>query len=106
MLDADPVAVLAPWRRGNRFLPIRSDMRRILSCTQDAYATANPTATTGARHGSRNQAVARTIRESGVRLRPLAVTLNAVRLRRSFGLQAQWRIQPIGSAGHLQNFLA
>ena len=101
MLDADPVAVLTPWRRGNRSLPSQSDMRRILSCTQKAYATANPMATAGARRGGRSQAVARTIRESGVQLRDLATTLSAVRLRRPFGLQAQWRIQTIGSACHL-----
>ena len=40
MLDSNPFAVLTPWRRGARALPKESDVRRLLSCTTNAYATA------------------------------------------------------------------
>ena len=40
MLDPDPFAVLTPWRRGDRALPNQRDVRRILSCTTNAYASA------------------------------------------------------------------
>ena len=39
LLDSDPVAVLTPWRRGDRVLP-SDDARRILTKTETAYATA------------------------------------------------------------------
>ena len=42
MLDPKPLAVLAPWRRGNKALPAPEDVARILSRTTTAYASADP----------------------------------------------------------------
>jgi len=40
MLEPNPHAVLTPWSKGGRTLPKKSDTQRILSCTQNAYASA------------------------------------------------------------------
>ena len=97
MLDPDPVAVLTPWRRGGHSLPSRDDVRRILSCTPNAYVTASPGASAPIRF-RRNNAVERTIRESGASLRSLATAPGTIRLRRSPGPQPQWKVEGFGSA--------
>jgi len=103
MLDVDPFSVLTPWRRGGHSLPAAQDVNRILGKTANAYSTARHTslATSPER---RNSTVDRTIRESGVKLRRLAMSPGAVRLRRPIGGPATWRIELFGSACHLQNF--
>ena len=104
MLDPDPVAVLTPWRRGGHTLPIRDDVRRILSCTPNAHVTASPGASAPIRtHG--NKAVERTIRESGASLRSLATAPGAIRLRRSPGPRPQWRVERFGAACRLEDSL-
>ena len=40
MLDSNPFAVLTPWRKGSHTLPSQHDVRRILSFTTNAYASA------------------------------------------------------------------
>ena len=104
MLEPAPVAVLTPWRRGGRSLPSRHDVTRILARTENAYAT---TGTDSAGHArKRVKTVDRTIRESDIRLRNLAVPSGIVRLRRPLGPQAQWRVRTFGSACHLQEFFS
>ena len=61
LLEARPVAVLTPWRRGSRSLPSQADVARIRGCTSDAYATAKPDAQ-AASSPRRERAVERTIR--------------------------------------------
>ena len=102
MLDPDPVAVLTPWRRGEHALPSRDDVRRILSCTPNAYVTASLGASAPTRT-RRNNAVERTIRESGASLRSLATAAGTIRLRRSPGPQPQWKVEEFGSACHLED---
>lgn len=103
MLENDPWALLAPWRRGGRFLPNTHDVQRILSCTPNAYSTAQGSQITAPRT-RRHPMVDRTIREFGIRLRPLAMSPGAVRLRRAAGNQAQWRVELFGSACALRDF--
>lgn len=105
MLETDPWALLAPWRRGGRALPNRHDVQRILSCTPNAYSTAQGSRITASRR-QRDRMVDRTLRESGIQLRPLAMSPGAVRLRRLAGNQAQWRVETFGSAGALRDFAA
>ena len=68
MLDPEPFAVLTPWHRGGRALPTQDDVRRILSNTPNAYATADIGASPRVRART-NKTVDRTIRESGISLR-------------------------------------
>ena len=42
MLEPEPLAVLAPWRRGDKALPTPEDVARILSRTMTAFASADP----------------------------------------------------------------
>lgn len=103
MLDPDPFALLTPWRRGGSALPSQRDVKRVLSCTKNAYATARFDSQGTARVG-RSGVVDRTIRESGIQLRRLAMSPGAIRLRRPPGSQASWKIEQFGSACHLADF--
>ena len=100
MLDLEPFAVLTPWRRGARNLPSQRDVQRIRSYTTNAYATAKPGSPLLA-PVSRSSTVRRTIRESGVKLRRIAISRGAVRLRRRFGLRTRWQVEKLGSACRL-----
>ena len=103
MLDPDPFAVLTPWRGGGRALPNQRDVQRILSCTTNAYATARIGSSTRALV-SRSSMVRRTIRESGVKLRRIAMSPGAVRLRRPLGSRTGWKVETFGAACHLKDF--
>lgn len=105
MLEPAPFAVLTPWRRGGRTLPGENDVRRILSHTGNAYATAKAGAlesTPGRRQGP----VDRTIRESGIPLRRLPMSPGWLRLRRPPGSRTSWTVETFGSACHLEKFAA
>ena len=100
MLDPEPFAVLTPWHRGGRALPSKDDVRRILSNTPNAYATASIGASPRVRART-NKTVDRTIRESGISLRSLPASSGAIRLRRPCGSGVQWSVEKFGSARHL-----
>ncbi len=101
LLDSDPVAVLTPWRRGDRVLPSDDDARRILTKTETAYATARADVAGPARRAS---VVERTIKQSGIRLRR-SPKLGFVRLRRRIGSRAGWQVETLGSACHLKEYV-
>lgn len=101
LLAPDPVALLAPWRRGGRTLPSDRDAQRILARTSRAYVTAMADASRPAR---RANAVDRTIKESGIRLRRTPAP-GAVRLRRRLRSGEQWRVEMFGTACHLQEYV-
>ena len=101
MLDPEPIAVLTPWHRGGRVLPNDHDVHRLLSDTPNAYATAKTRSSAPVR---RDGMVGRTIRESGVKLRRLAMSTGIVRLRRPIGSGTPWRVEKFGSACHLKDF--
>ncbi len=101
MLEAEPVAVITPWRRGGRVVPNRQDKRKILEMTANAYVSATSDSTIPARR--RLRMVERTVRESGIRIRR-APTPDAVRIRRRIGADESWGIERFGSACHLRDF--
>lgn len=103
MLDADPVAVLAPWRLGGRALPAKKDVERILSHTDSAYASSGAKVS-GSGGRKRIPAVERTIRESGVSIRYSPIPDGAVQLRRAIDGEREWRVKTIGRACHLRDF--
>ena len=103
MLEANPYSVLTPWRRGNGALPSDNDVQRILSNTTNAYATARHQSL-AAPPVTRAKPVSRSIKDAGVVLRRVAMPFGAVRLRRSIGSGANWRVETFGSACHLTKF--
>ena len=104
MLDHWPFAVLTPWHRGGRALPSQGDVRRILSDTPNAYATAGIGASARVRART-DRAVARTIRSPASHFEVSRCRPGAIRLRRPFGSRAQWRVEKFGSAHHLKDFV-
>lgn len=98
LLEPTPVAVLTPWRVGNRVLPRNQDVARILSYTNEAYVSARIHSRKTHR---RHSAVERSIRESDAALRQVPFTEGWLRLRRSIGSQAPWRVETFGTACHL-----
>ena len=106
MLDTDLFAVLTPWRKGGRILPRPQDVRRISSSTPNAYATARlgPFGPAKSKASRRLHLVEKTVRESGVKLRRVPMSLGSVRLRRSIGDQSRWNVEMFGSSCHLMDF--
>ena len=105
MLEPASFAVLTPWRRGGRTLPGEDDVRRILSHTGNAYATAR-TGSLNFTSRHRGRAVDRTIGESGIRLRRLPMSPGWLRLRRPLDSRTSWTVETFGSACHLEKFAA
>ena len=105
MLDLEPFAVLTPWRKGGRVLPRPTDVRRIRSCTPNAYVTARLGSSGSAKSKAsrRLHLVDKTVRESGVKLRRVPMSLDGVRLRRSIGDQGRWNVAMFGSSCHLKD---
>lgn len=103
MLDANPFAVLTPWKRGQQFIPKPRDVTRILNNTTNAYASARSRSVTAA-PTRRNPMVDRTIRNSGVKLQRRIVSPGAVRLRRPIGRQTSWQVKLFGAACRLEDF--
>ena len=97
MLDHEPVAVVTPWRRGAQSLPKQSDVRRILSFTPKAFATATEQDSIR-RPVRRSGMVGRTIRESGIEIRRLNVTDGLIRLRKKIGAESDWGIEMVRPA--------
>lgn len=105
MLEPEPFAVLAPWRRGGRILPAPEDVRRILAVTNNAFVTAKADSTT---HSAkrRNQIVSRTLRGSNIQLRQHPMLAGAIRLRRDIISAGPWKVETFGSACALKDFAA
>ena len=98
MLVPEPFAVLTPWRRGRGGLPRQRDVRRLRSCTTNAYATAKSRL---ARSSTGHPAVERTIRDSGIELRRISPAQGCIRMRRRLGAKGQWEMEMFGSAYRL-----
>ena len=103
MLDCDPIAMLTPWRRGGRAVPSQPEVDLILSHTSRAYASARSSSSRRS-PTARSSAVARTIRESGVKLRHLAISSGGVvRLRYALGSRTQPSVETFGAACQLKD---
>ena len=100
MLEPDPFAVLAPWRRGNKALPASDDVTRILSRTKTAYVSADPR-----QFAEKEQRPLRTPLGTRVRLRSKHGPMGLVRLRRTPG-EESWRVDLSGSARRLSELAA
>ena len=105
MLEPEPFAVLTPWRRGGHALPTQEDVRRILTETDNAFATARPDNVPRTRN-RKHPAVARTLRGSEIRLRGSLPESGGVRLRRPMSAKRQWSAEKFGPACHLKEFVA
>lgn len=101
MLEPDPVAILTPWHKGGHHLPEEADVNRILATTPHAYASSTPNTTQSSTPRHKNKMVARTLRESSVRTRPLSAQHGMVRLRRRVAPQTPWTVDVFGDACHL-----
>ncbi len=104
MLEDEPVAVVTPWRIGHRSLPSQQDVQRILSCTPNAYATTKLKSPPRSSR-RRSNMIRRTLRESGIELRRISGPTGMIRIRWSLHSQDGWRIEKIGSACHLEDFV-
>ena len=105
ILDEDPIVALTPWRRGGRELPTKSDALRIIGFSSRAYVTANMTNVRGPTRHRHHNAVDKTIRESGVRIRTMGLSTGMVRLRKKGDSQADWNIENVGSACRLVEYI-
>ena len=101
MLHSEPIAALTPWRKGGRSLPTKSDVKRILSFTRKAYATAPFDISSSKPARRRNRTVEKTIREASKRISHVAPSPGMIRLRRSFGSQLDWDIETFEPACRL-----
>lgn len=101
MLEPEPFAVLAPWRRGNKSLPTPDDVARILSRTTTAFASADPRQLAD----QREELLARTPLGTSVRLRSKRGRMGLVRLRRT-PREELWRVDLFGPARHLSELAA
>ena len=99
MLDSEPFALVTPWQRGAHALPNRRDVQRMCSCTPKAYITARHNPAGRRRPG----VVDRTLRESGVQLRRVAMSPGAIRLRRPLDQAASWTVETFGTAYKLRD---
>ena len=102
MLDPEPFAVLAPWRRGRGLLPTSHDVQRILSRTPHACASAKPGSSARKRPGT----VSRTVRSTGTKLTGLIGSPGIVRLRRSLGTGSSWSVNLFDPACPLSDLAA
>ena len=100
LLEPEPYAIVAPWRRGRGTLPKKEDARRILARTPKAYATASPTVGAVAR----DRWVAKRLRSTRARTTPESGPPGMIRLRRSMSGESSWRVELFGSASHLREF--
>ena len=98
MLQSEPIALLAPWRRGGWELPMDRDVKRILSFTERAYATASRNVRIRRPARNRHNAVEKTIRETGARIWRTGQSPGLIRLRKVLGSQTDWDIETFGSA--------
>lgn len=105
LLEAQPIAMLTPWRLGAGHLPKSRDVCRILSRTPRAYVTTRQ-ASAGKAGRRRPPVVNRTLREAGARLQRVATSSGAIRLRRRLGAETDWTVELFGTACRLDDFAA
>ena len=101
MLETEPLAVLAPWQRGNGRLPTLADVRRIQSRTSRGYATSDGSRTSNTKRGS---TVERMIKRTGAQFTSLTHGLSSVRLRRPLGAGGNWTVGTFGRAVDLSAY--
>lgn len=101
-LDPKPYALIAPWKKANRFLPNDEDIRRISSRTNNAYITTSQKSMR--RREKRPTMVEKTINESNILLTTMTFEDGYVRLRKKLGVEYNWVCMTHGSAVPLGSF--
>ena len=101
MLSRAVIAIIAPWNRGKR-LPTPSDAKRILSLTQNAYATADPNDISPIK---RDPQVRRSLASMGIDLKLAQPRSGHLRFRRKID-ESQWQIKMNGTAKHLRSIMS
>lgn len=99
MLVEQPFAILAPWNRGKTKRPSTDDVERIIKRTQKAYSTASLKLP---RVRRRPKPVEKTLKERGIRVRPVEPPTGMLRLRNG-GLDdfQRWELELLRGACHL-----
>ena len=104
LLDQQPIAILTPWRRGGKELPTKGDTQRILSFTSQAYVSASRNVLERKSGIRRSKAVDKTMREIGVRLKPVGTARGMIRLRKRVGSAGSWNVETFDSACSLAKY--
>ena len=102
LLDPEPIAILAPWRRGGGALPRKEDVTRILTRSREGYTTTNATR----RAVTRDRWVKKRLKSVGAHIMPEFGPPGMIRLRRSMTGESSWRVNLFGSACHLEDYAA
>lgn len=102
LLEPEPIAVLAPWRRGGGALPKKGDVGRILARTPNAYATTDATS----RATPRDRWVKKRLGGVRAHITPESGAPGMIRLRRAMDGESSWRVNLFGTACHLEGFAA
>ena len=99
----NPVAVLAPWRKGGLSLPTCSDVQRIQKKTDRLYVTAIPQN----RRKPRPPTVQRMINSTAKDVRLVDESLGHIRLRTKFGVaNPAWGIDLFNGARRITGRMA
>ncbi len=104
MLQANPIAILAPWRLAGRALPKKTDVSRILSFSENAYVTTSRDSLTGKSLRGRSRIVERTIKDSGTKIKSIGRSSGMIRLRKMSNSTSEWNVELRGTARRLRNY--
>jgi hypothetical protein len=96
LMEIKPVSILTPFCKGNVILPTEPDIDRILSSSSSAFSTGR---LRPVRPPRRVATVEKTIRESGIKLKPVPSCFGHIRLRRKLD---GWEVTLKGDAVPLQ----
>ncbi|MEY9593622.1 hypothetical protein ABIA06_005913 [Bradyrhizobium yuanmingense] len=100
MVEANPIAVLTPWRRGRGRLPSRDGVKAITGLTKRAFATSDEG---GSRPKKRHASVQTFLRTNNIRVHSLQAESGFVRLRKRQG--QDWAVELFGAACRLNELL-
>ena len=93
MLERNPLAIVTPWAKGDRFLPLEKDLERLRVVSDKVFVTSMP----ALKRVKKDRAVEKLIRKlHGEDLSELRAW-GQVRARRRTG-EAEWRVELDGDA--------
>lgn len=101
MVGKDPCAVLSPWAWGGQLLPTIDDCNRILGFSREAYSTSRAAR---ARRKNYPAAVAKTLREARMQVRPAEPPTGRVTFRCALEAEAPWTVDASDDARKLNRF--
>jgi hypothetical protein len=98
LLAPEPVALIAPFRKGSVSLPTPTDVTRTLEHTPNAFTT---TTLKGIANPPMDRTVEKTIKDVTRSFSTLKPKLGMLRARKTIGTSQPWRIETFGDATHL-----